>query len=328
MAIVGIETALYGVDDLAEATRFFEDFGLPLLSRSERESHFLLEEGSNVILRRRDDPSLPKSVLEAPGIREAVWGVDSAASLERLARNLGSDRELTVDADGTVHFLTDCGLPMALRVFNRKPVVYAPDPTNAPGNVNRLNQHRKWKLRARPKTLNHVVFAVKDFEQSFAFFRDRLHFRLSDYQTGVGIYSRCDGAHEHHNLFLADCTLPGMPGKPGFHHINFGVEDIDELMVGANYLTRRGWEPGFLGNGRHRIASSLFSYWHCPAGGEAEYGADTDYLDDNWVPRVWEFRFGTASWMQSMPGFMQEEPAWDVDFYKEFPPATKVGNKG
>ena len=34
MAIVGIDTVLYGVEDLDLSTRFFEDFGLPLLSCS------------------------------------------------------------------------------------------------------------------------------------------------------------------------------------------------------------------------------------------------------------------------------------------------------
>lgn len=329
MAIVGVDTALFGVEDLVESTRFFEDFGLPLLERSDRESTFLLEEGSRVVLRHITDDSLPQqSSYLGLGVRETIWGVDTQDSLDRLARDLGQDRELTVDPDGTVHFLTDCGLPLALRVFNRKPVVYAPDPMNAPGAINRLNQHRKWKRRAIPKTLNHVVFAVENYKKSFSFFRDRLNFRLSDHQKSVGIYSRCDGAYEHHNLFLADCTLPGMKGHPHYHHINFGVEDIDELMVGANYMHRRGWEPGFLGNGRHRIASALFSYWHCPAGGEAEFGADTDYIDDNWVPREWEFRFGTASWMQKLVDFMEDEAEWDVDFYKEFGDDPKASGKG
>ena len=31
MAIIGIETVVYGVDDVAECTRYFLDFGLPLL---------------------------------------------------------------------------------------------------------------------------------------------------------------------------------------------------------------------------------------------------------------------------------------------------------
>ena len=32
MAIIGIDTLLYGVEDLSKATQFFDDFGLPRLS--------------------------------------------------------------------------------------------------------------------------------------------------------------------------------------------------------------------------------------------------------------------------------------------------------
>jgi catechol 2,3-dioxygenase-like lactoylglutathione lyase family enzyme len=320
MPIVGVETALYGVEDLAASTKFFADFGLSLLHKSETESHFRLEEGSNVILRPLSDASIPASKYVGTGVKETIWGVDTEASLERLVNDLSHDREVIRDGDGVAHFLSDCGMALGLKVFQRKKVTYAPDPINAPGNVNRLNQMRKWRKRALPKTLNHVVFGVEDYHASTKFFRERLGFRLSDHQKGVGIYLRCDGALEHHNLFVIDCKMPGIGGVPRFHHANFGVEDIDEMMIGANTLMSKGYEPGFLGTGRHRISSALFSYWKCPAGGEAEYGTDSDYLDDNWVPREWEFRFGTMIWMQTPPPFMQGEIAWDVDFYKEFGP--------
>ena len=38
MPIVGVETALYGVEDLAASTKFFEDFGLSLLHKNDSES--------------------------------------------------------------------------------------------------------------------------------------------------------------------------------------------------------------------------------------------------------------------------------------------------
>ena len=161
-----------------------------------------------------------------------------------MVRDLSQDRKVEVDGAGTARFRTDCDIPLGIRVQPRKPVLYAPDPINAAGNINRFNQLRKWKRRARPKTTNHVVYAVENYKKTWDFFERRLGFLLSDRQTGVGYYSHADGMHEHHNLFLADCTLPGMPGKPGFHHINFGVEDIDELMVGANHMQRAGWQAG------------------------------------------------------------------------------------
>ena len=60
--------------------------------------------------------------------------------------------------------------------------------------------------------------------------------------------------------------------------------------------------------------------------GEAEYGADTDYIDHNWIPRDWEFRFGTASWMQTPPDFMKDEAAWDMKFAPEYVPVPRDGD--
>ena len=190
MPIVGVETALYGVEDLAASTKFFEDFGLPLLDRSETESHFKLAEGSNVILRHINDASIPESKYVGTGVKETIWGVDTEDSLDRLVNDLSRDREVIRDGDGVAHFLSDCGMALALKVFNRKKVVYAPDPINAPGNVNRLNQFRKWRKRALPKTLNHVVFGVEDYHATAKFFRERMGFRISDHQKGVGIYMK------------------------------------------------------------------------------------------------------------------------------------------
>lgn len=323
MAILGIETLVYGVDDVVQCTKFFEDFGLPLRSGDANGASFELEEGSRVLIRPGDDPSLPKSAVEGIGVREVVWGVDSEASLAELVAGLARDREVRRDPDGTAHFLTDCGLPFALRVYPRRRVVTAPDPLNAPGTFNRLNRPRKWRLRARPRVINHVVFNVLDFEKSFAFCRDRLRFRATDFQRGFGIYARCDSAPQHHSIFFANAhlPLPGFDGKVRFNHANFGVEDVDEVMIGANHMERCGWPKPVLGLGRHRIDSALFLYVPCPAGGDAEYGADGDYVDDTWVPRHWTNPlFGYLTFAHNMPPFFKDPPSWDVEYHADFSP--------
>ncbi|HEO1802623.1 TPA: VOC family protein [Acinetobacter baumannii] len=316
MAIVGIDTLLYGVQDLSKATQFFDDFGLTCVHKSDEETIYRLDEGSTVLVRHYSHPSIPKSSYEGYGVKETIWGVDNTENLKVLIDDLSRDREVRLGEDGAWHFISDCGMPLALRVFNRKKVTYSTDPINSSGNIKRLNQHRKWRRRALPKTINHVVFAVQDYWKTFKFFRDRLNFRMSDHQKGIGTYLRADGANEHHNTFLLNCQVPGAGGIARFHHACFGVEDFDEVMIGSNYMTKRGWTHGFLGIGRHRIGSAIYCYFESPVGGETEYGADTDYLDDNWVPREWEFRFGTASWMTNPPAFMLDDIPWDVDFYK------------
>lgn len=325
MAIIGIESVVYGVNDVAECTRYFMDFGLPLLERSDTHAHFRLDEGSNVIVRHISDAALPRTAMAGTGVVETIWGVDRQDSLERLARELSRDREVRVDADGTVHSTDDTGIPFGLRVYRKNPVYSAPDPVNSPGNINRINTQRKWKVKARPKTIQHVVYQVPSPEASWAFYRDRLGFKLTDIQKGFGIFARGSGANDHHNVYFLNANLPfpGLDGKVRFDHVNYGVEDLDEVMVGANYMQRQGWPKSEWGLGRHRIASSIFMYLPCPTGGQAEYGADSDYLDDSWVPRVWNPMFGFFSFVHNMAPFMLDAAPWEWEYAPGYTPERK-----
>ncbi len=115
MAIIGIETVVYGVNDVAECTRYFIDFGLPLLEQDSTCSHFRLAEGSNVVVRHIDDASLPKTQMLGTGVVETIWGVDRQDRLDRLVEGLRKDREVHIDADGTAHSHDDDGIAFGLR---------------------------------------------------------------------------------------------------------------------------------------------------------------------------------------------------------------------
>lgn len=318
MAILGVESAIFGVDDLDTCTRFWEDFGLPLKSRSEDESVFELPSGSRVVV-RRGAAGLPSDPFPGNGLKETIWGVDTQEALEDYVARLSVDREVRRDPDGTAHTVAPDGQPFGLRVWRKKPVVSAPDPVNAPGNIQRLNQLRKWRVRCLPKTINHVVFFSTDYVSSFEFYRDRLDFRYSDHSKGVGIFARADGTYEHHSIFWVNAELPVAPGRYGFMHIAFGVEDIDELMLGANIMEEKGWKNHSMnasgGVSRHRISSAIYFYCDNPGGGEAEYHADTDYIDDNWVPRAWDFKFGALLWATKKPSiFRGDDIPWQMEF--------------
>ena len=325
MTINGIEALVYGVDDVARSVRFFEDFGLPLVNSDAAHASFRLEEGSRVEIRNLNDPLLPPSAsLIGQGVREVIWGVDTAESLNALVAGLEPDHKLRVDSDGTVHFVPSFGIPMGFRVFEKKAVVYAPDPVNAPGHVTRLNRHRKWRMRARPKVIQHVVFQLPEYDKAQLFMRERLGFYLTDIQDTFAYYLRANGTNNHHNILMlnANGSFPGNDGTTRFHHANFGVEDIDEMMVGVNHLVRQGWAPSELGLGRHRIDSALFYYVPCPAGGEAEYGADSDYVDDSWVPRRWlDPLFAFSYFNHNLPPFLKNPPAWEIEYLESPPPA-------
>jgi catechol 2,3-dioxygenase-like lactoylglutathione lyase family enzyme len=321
MSILGIESVVFGVDDLPQNTRFWTDFGLPVECSTQKESVFRVASGSRVILRLHGDPGLPsQDPFPGNGAKETIWGVDTAENLEKLVAGLATDRPVTRDADGTAHCLADDGQPIGLRVWHKRAVVSQASAVNSPGNIQRLNQHRIWRHRAIPKTINHIVFFSPDYVASAEFYINRLGFRYTDHSKGTGIFVRADGTNEHHSIFWVNCDLPVAPDYFKFMHIAFGVDDIDEVMLGANQMELRGWKNTTMntsgGISRHRISSAIYYYCEIPGdAGEAEYHADTDYLDDNWVPRAWDFKFGSLLWANNAPPiFRGDDIPWDMQF--------------
>lgn len=317
MAIIGIRRLTWAVDDVPACVRFFTDFGLTLVEQQSDEALFEVADGSQTLILKHGHPRLPgASAQTGNGVFEVVWAVDSEDGLARLKARLEPDVTLLTDSEGVVHFTTPFGQAIALQVWHPRAVFGAPTPQNTVGRIERLNSPRKWIDRALPKRIHHCVWTFPDVQQAVEFYRDRLGFRITDMQKGFGVYMRADGCYEHHSVFLANAhaPMPGFNGTLKFHHANWEVEDIDELMVAKNYLDRRGykfgdWNWGF---GRHRLTSAAFLYVPCPGGGDVEYGADTDCVDDSWKPRIWDGAFGTAIYMTNLPEFMRGEPNWDV----------------
>jgi catechol 2,3-dioxygenase-like lactoylglutathione lyase family enzyme len=321
MAILGVESVIFGVSDLAENTRFWTDFGLPVEHVGDDEASFRLASGSRLVLLRHGDPRLPvPDPFAGDGLKETVWGVDSAEELDKIAASLASEVAVSRSDDGTLRCVCPDGQPIALRVWAKQPVVSEASPVNTPGAHPRFNQHRIWRHRALPKTINHVVFFSPDYVASFEFYERHMGFRYTDHSKGVGIFARASGTHEHHSIFWVNCDMPIAPDHFKFMHIAFGMDDIDEVMLGANIMEAKGWKNASMnssgGISRHRISSAIYYYCDIPGhAGEAEYHADTDYLDDNWVPRAWDFRFGSLLWANNAPPiFRGNDIPWDMVF--------------
>jgi len=322
MAITGIRRLVFLVDDLASTSRFFIDYGLSPQGHDATSARFATMNGAEVLLLVRGAAGLPKgSAQTGIGVHECIWSLDTPEALARLCANLAQDHTLTTDEEGIVHFITPFGQAIGLQVWSPRPVYGAPSPSNTPGHIGRLNQPRKWIARAVPKRIHHCVWTFPDVQVALDYYRDRLGFRLTDVQKGFGVYMRCDGAYEHHNIFLANAHagMPGFDGTLKFHHANFELEDIDEIMVGKNQLDRAGYSfAGGWGLGRHRLTSAAFLYLNVPElGGDMEYGADCDCVDDSWKVRVWDGAFGTLIYMHDLPGWLAEAPVWDVAYARD-----------
>jgi len=305
--IVGIESVTYGVADVSRGARFFEDFGLRPLERGAHGSTFGTPENTTIALRDEADPTLAAPVEPGPTVREIVWGVDSPASLDRLAADLQRDRTTAVRPDGTIRTVDPAGYAIGFRVTERTPVRLEPITLNTIGEALRLNARAKFYDRATPQHIGHVVLYCPNFEQQLAFYTDRLGFMVSDTLRGAGAFLRC--STDHHNLFLLRYH------RAGLNHLSFGVESLDEIMGGFKVLSERGWQPSW-GPGRHYIGSNLFYYFRNPSGGHVEYYADMDCIanPELWTPEEFDPRAPEAlfAW-GGYPPPEYRKAQWELD---------------
>lgn len=283
MNIVGIESLVYGVEDVEDAVRYHEDWGLERLDKGD----FALADGTSVHIRRADDASLPPPKIEwehlgGSTVRELVWGVDTPATLEAIGAELSTDRDVTADAQGALHSTDDLGFHIAFRVTGRTKVTTALPETNSVGHHDRRNRPAEGarRERARPLRMGHAVYwAPGDFVRAAAFYTDRLGFRVTDNVLGGGVFMRCAGATDHHNLFLQQ-----RGDYSGFQHVAYEFRDFDAVMLLGAHMEKQGWRTN-VGPLRHNLGSSVSWYIWNPAGGLAEAFCDMDYADDSWAVR-------------------------------------------
>lgn len=279
MNITGLESVVYGVEDLAVAKSFWSDFGLELARDARSHLTFRTPEGALVHVRALVDASLPLAPVRGPTVRQVTWGVRDQAALDAIATELGRDATTRVDATGRVLATDPAGHAIAFEVTRVRPVKQPVTQFNTPSNVNRLNEAALIYPRARPTHMSHIVFAVQNLEETAEYYERRLGFRVTDSYTDSGIFLRAAGASDHHNLFLLK-----RGDAVGFHHLAFDMRDIHEVFGGGLFMTANGWKT-HIGPGRHPVSSAYFWYFKNPCGGAAEYDFDADICDDGWVAR-------------------------------------------
>lgn len=282
MEITGLESVVYGVDDLVIAKRFWSDFGLELALETQDQLSFRTPEGGQVHIRPLADTSLPPAPVAGPTVRQVSWGVRDQAALNRIAAELGRDASTRIDEAGRVLTTDPAGHAIAFEVARVRPVHHPVTAFNTPGHTNRLNEAAMIYPRAYPTHMNHIVFAVQNLEETAEYYERRLGFRVTDSYTESGVFLRPAGSADHHNLFLLR-----RGDAVGFHHLAFDMRDIHEVFGGGLFMTANGWKT-HIGPGRHPVSSAYFWYFKNPCGGAAEYDFDADICDDSWVARQFE----------------------------------------
>jgi catechol 2,3-dioxygenase-like lactoylglutathione lyase family enzyme len=278
MNIIGPDALVFGVDDLAACRQYLIDYGL----KDAGGDRFEAMDGTSVVLRSKTDPTLPADrIATANLLRETVYGVADAQTLDAIEAEVRRDREVTRQ-DGVVRCVDDMGFALAFQVTVRRPIKMPAETVNAPGAAPQRGPNQIGvtpDMPAVPRSLSHVVYFVPDAAKAEAFY-SRLGFVCTDRFTGIGPFLRPAGTLEHHTLFFIQTP----PFMKGCEHFTFHMGGPTELMLAGKRFVEKGYQS-FWGPGRHLYGSNWFWYFTSPFGCKLEYDADMDLHDDRWVAR-------------------------------------------
>ena len=127
--------------------------------------------------------------------------------------------------------------------------------------------------------LGHMVVGTTQPQRTIDFFVNKLNFKVSDIVDEMVTFMRCFPNPLHHSLGI------GLAPECRLHHVNFMVNDIDDIGRALNRLKKNN-VPIVYGPGRHPPSGSIFLYFLDPDG------------------MTWEFSFG----MEEFPEHEPREP--------------------
>lgn len=283
MNIIGPDTLVFGVNDVASCNQYLIDYGLIPVRADDTGGRFEALDGTAVEIARADDPGLPPPLGTATMLRKTLYGVADATALDAIADELRKDREVRTLADGSIESVDDMGFVLGFQVTKRRTLTLPAEPINAPGapaqrapNVVAVADD----AALTPRTLSHVVYFVPDAARAEAFYVERLGFRCTDRFVGVGPFLRPAGTLDHHTLFMIQTP----PFMKGCEHFTFHMGGPTEVMHAGSRFVEKGYQS-FWGPGRHRFGSNWFWYFNSPLGCHVEYDADMDLHDAQWTAR-------------------------------------------
>ena len=277
MAIIKVEDIAhvrFAAPDLGVMRKFLEDFGMDCVEAGGR----LYGKGSD---------GRPFVHVTEPGEARFLavgFRADTLEDLARLAAQEGvAVEDLAEPGGGKIVRLTDPDGYGVEVVAGQTTAAPLPAPEDHPRNTIAAQPRFRAPVRLQPapahvRRIGHAVLKVSDFRRSEAWYKDRFGFLTSDeveaaQDVPLGAFMRCDRGDkpaDHHTLFLAQ-----LPGALGLLHAAFEVANLDDLMLGHQYLKAAKRRPAW-GVGRHIMGSQVFDYWKDPFGNELEHWTDGD----------------------------------------------------
>lgn len=231
------------VTDLDRSERFYRDVvGLESMGSGPEDCRFMRCDAHHhsVVLFRRD----------RPGLKRIGFEMESPAALDALCRALDT-------AD-----IAWREVPAEERSLFRLGRAIQMEEPHTGATFEFFESMHEIARPFRPTTakierLGHVVLRSPRYAETIQFFRDVLNFRVSDEVEGAVTFMRAFPNGLHHTLGI------GHGQRPGLHHVNFMVTEVDDIGRAMWRFQREG-VPVVNGPGRHPPSGSMFYYFLDP----------------------------------------------------------------
>ncbi|NKJ49302.1 hypothetical protein CIC12_21725 [Burkholderia sp. SG-MS1] len=288
--INGVRSVHFGLPNLEEATRFYEEnWGLKAVSTSP-DSVYLRGTG-------RDFYALALHRFKEPRLFHIDLSIESRQQADTLFASLRNSGVETTPTNGPLDDIGG-GYGFSFR-----------DPSE--GRVFRVvaepKQHSDYgSQRDLPGKISHIVLNSPDREAKF--FVDQLGFRVID-QSKTITFLNCNSDHHSLALFISKSS--------SYNHLAFEMQDIDSVMSAAGSMTEAGYPIGW-GVGRHGPCDNVFCYFVGPGGFIVEYTAEVQQVDETYKfkgPDEWGFPKGRRDqWGLARPTPAFHAPETSVPF--------------
>lgn len=288
--------------DLDLAEEFLANFGMVRAARTK-----------SALYMRGTDPAHHIHVTELgePKFIGLAFKVASEEDLQRAAKIHGASAVEAIDEPGggkRVRFTDPLGYQVEIVHGIEMP---APLPVRRQAmNDGSAGLNRKGELMrlargaSQVKRIGHGVIMSTEFPKVLAWYRETLGLISSDdiyvgeRSNVVASFNRCDRGEDYvdHHVFFC------MQGeKNGLNHLSFEVQDVDDVMVGHEYLRAKGYRHVW-GVGRHVLGSQIYDYWQDPWGRVHEHWTDSDRLNIHNPSNLLSVEEGLASqWGERAP---------------------------
>ena len=274
----------FAAPDIATMRSFLDDFGMNAFEQGGR----LYGKGSD------GRPFVHVTELGEAKFLAVGFRAETVAELEKVAASEGvAVEDLSEPGGGKIVRLIDPdGYGVEIVAGQASGEARVP-PADPPRNSVNASPRFRTTVRLDPAPaqifrIGHAVLKVSDFRTSEKWYKDRFGFLTSDEVEAakgvpLGAFMRCDRGDkpaDHHSLFLAQ-----LPGELGLLHAAFEVANLDDLMLGHQYLKAKKREQAW-GVGRHIMGSQVFDYWKDPFGNELEHWTDGDLFTAADAPNI------------------------------------------